>query len=327
MSHIVLNPDPPGEVRASHALPDAIVQPRMISPRRSVPRDGASRAAVRHALDVVPEAVYFLNAELRIVDVNAAAARVSGYRRGALRGMRLEELILDDGDGRLRAALQRSLLGESVSDVMPARQPSQDNISRPVLIQLHCLDQDVESRIVAVVHETADEADRPGQSALERDHLTSLPTRAALEARLRRAERRARQRGSQFAVLFIDVDGFKLVNDTSGHRAGDVVLRDVGQRLRACMRPGDFVARYGGDEFVVLVEDVGTDAEVERIAGRIRAELTSPIPALGSQFQLSASVGVAIGHAASSAQALIDEADLAMYRDKHAKRAKKCSSN
>ena len=148
------------------------------------------------------------------------------------------------------------------------------------------------------------------------DHLTSLPTRPVLDRRLRHAENRAREAGALYAVLFIDVDHFKSINDRNGHRAGDLVLQIVAERLRACVRPTDVVARYGGDEFVVLIDDVCVESEVEQIAARIRAELNRSIDIGGKREPMAASVGVAIAKPQSAAQDLVDEADQAMYRGK-----------
>lgn len=301
--------------------PAAQAAGRRLIPARRNPQhwsaDRASRAALIQALDMMPDAVFFLNADLRIVEVNATAARSSGYRGDELRGMQLDALILDDPNGGLLAAVQRLLCGEAQHDMLYAQQRSKGGDVLDVQVQLHVVDQEAEPLFVALVQDAGDERNDQGMVRDEaRDYLTALPTRAALEFRLRRAERRARRKRSRFAVLFIDVDRFKSVNDTEGHRMGDLVLQTFGQRLLSCVRPGDFVARYGGDEFVALVEDVRSDAEVEGIAQRIRDALVSPIDRPGSPLQVTASLGVAIGQASSSADELLDEADREMYRAK-----------
>jgi diguanylate cyclase (GGDEF)-like protein len=147
------------------------------------------------------------------------------------------------------------------------------------------------------------------------DMLTGLPNRQLFCDRLEQALVRARRRTVPLAVLFADLDGFKQVNDTHGHRAGDEVLVEVGRRLRALVRTGDTVARYGGDEFTILAEDVG-DAETARQLGeRIAAELGRPYP---GGLELAASVGIAFAAnpAATSPDGLIRRADHAMYRSK-----------
>ena len=148
------------------------------------------------------------------------------------------------------------------------------------------------------------------------DSLTGLPNRELFCDRLEQALGRARRRTVPTAVLFIDLDDFKEVNDTRGHKVGDDVLVEAAHRLRRLVRTGDTVARYGGDEFTILAEDVG-DAETARNLGeRIAEELARPYGDDG--LELAASVGVAFtaNPAASTPDALIRRADHAMYRSK-----------
>jgi diguanylate cyclase (GGDEF)-like protein len=117
--------------------------------------------------------------------------------------------------------------------------------------------------------------------------------------------------------LFVDLDGFKQVNDIWGHLAGDRVLQVIAERLRDSVRPTDLVARYGGDEFVVLAEGLHRHRDLQRLARRIEREARQPILIEGQKLILSASVGFARQNASlTSVEALIAEADRAMYRTK-----------
>ena len=155
----------------------------------------------------------------------------------------------------------------------------------------------------------------------EHDGLTGLPNRAVLLERLRHALLRSRRGDRTIAVLFVDLDRFKVINDTHGHDVGDEVLRTVAARIDHDLRPGDTVARLGGDEFVVLCEDVRGQDDALEVARRIRAALAIPIVAGSQTISVTASVGVALpGRAAEDAQQLLHYADVAMYRAKTAGR-------
>ncbi|HJU65805.1 MAG TPA: EAL domain-containing protein [Gemmatimonadaceae bacterium] len=150
------------------------------------------------------------------------------------------------------------------------------------------------------------------------DPLTGLPNRAFFSERLRYVLANAKERpGAQFAVIFLDLDDFKVVNDSIGHHAGDELLVAVARRIESCIRSVDLVARLGGDEFAVLVHDVHDVSDAARLAERIRAELAAPVNVGGYQFFTSGSIGIALsGAAGDRAEYLLRSADMAMYRAK-----------
>jgi diguanylate cyclase (GGDEF)-like protein/PAS domain S-box-containing protein len=155
------------------------------------------------------------------------------------------------------------------------------------------------------------------------DALTGLPNRALLLDRLAHALDAMDRRAGTVAVLFCDLDRFKLVNDSLGHGPGDQVLVTFGERLGAVLRPGDTVGRFGGDEFIVLCEDVADEAEARAIAGRIDAALAEPFEIDGQAVVLTASIGVALATSShDSADRLLRDADAAMYRAKERGRAR-----
>ncbi|HSC59044.1 MAG TPA: EAL domain-containing protein [Gemmatimonadales bacterium] len=146
------------------------------------------------------------------------------------------------------------------------------------------------------------------------DPLTGLPNRALFMDRLGHAIRRGRRSDSRSAVLFLDLDRFKVVNDSLGHVRGDQLLVAIARRLEDCVRPGDTVARLGGDEFVVLLDEVPSVEEAEEIADRIQESLDVPFQLAGQEVYTTASIGIAIsstGH--ERAEDLLRDADTAMY--------------
>ena len=149
------------------------------------------------------------------------------------------------------------------------------------------------------------------------DSLTGLPNRRLFADRLGQALRRAGRRDRGVAVLFMDLDGFKNVNDSFGHEMGDLLLVAVAGRLKGCLRPEDTLARFGGDEFVVLLEGVEGAEEPVRVAERITRELGGPFVLAGRKLYARVSIGIAMGEArAGDPGDPLREADTAMYRAK-----------
>jgi diguanylate cyclase (GGDEF)-like protein/PAS domain S-box-containing protein len=154
------------------------------------------------------------------------------------------------------------------------------------------------------------------------DALTQLPNRALLTDRVEHALGQLARRGGDVAVLFIDVDGFKFVNDGMGHRAGDELLTVVADRLRGAVRPSDTVARFGGDEFVVVCEQLAGPWEATRIGDRVARAVEEPMTIDGREVVVTASIGIALAGPNATADGLLRDADTAMYRAKERGRAR-----
>ena len=181
-----------------------------------------------------------------------------------------------------------------------------------------------EARLRVVEAELRAERDEVRRQAFH-DALTGLPNRSQLDARLRSSVARARRRGSSVALLFIDLDNFKLVNDSLGHAAGDRLLRRVAARLAGVEEPGGMLARHGGDEFLILLEDLeGERAEdaARAAADDVAVRLAKPFSIGGAEFHVEASVGISLFPGdADGPHALLQHADAAMYQSKGRGRA------
>ena len=169
----------------------------------------------------------------------------------------------------------------------------------------------VQAQIKRIIH-----IDEPLQHRTGDDALTGLLNRAQFLERLTRiVQYTDHNRNFRFALLFVDLDGFKPINDRLGHKAGDAVLRHVARRFQSCLRQGDFVGRYGGDEFIFLLNQINP-SEATQMAERILAKLQTPID-VGEPVMVGASIGLVFNsNMAETAEELIRDADQAMYRAK-----------
>jgi diguanylate cyclase (GGDEF)-like protein len=149
------------------------------------------------------------------------------------------------------------------------------------------------------------------------DTLTGLPNRRLLDDRLRQSVFAAQRRDAQLAVIVVDLDHFKEVNDTLGHKAGDAVLREVSNRLAGCVRKADTLARQGGDEFVIVIPDLALETDCSIVAEKILRTLVPEIRVDGRSFKIGASIGISLFPGdAGDAETLLRNADVAMYRAK-----------
>jgi diguanylate cyclase (GGDEF)-like protein len=179
------------------------------------------------------------------------------------------------------------------------------------------------NRMIATIEQQSDEINQFPKRLEQltkqafRDPLTNLPNRALFMDRLSHGLTRAQRRHEHLAVLFLDLDRFKIVNDTLGHAVGDQLLVEVSRRLTSALRPGDTVARLGGDEFGILLEDVADAETAEAVAVRVEESLGKPYPFEGREVFVTASIGIALSSAKLGLpEEILRDADLAMYHAK-----------
>jgi diguanylate cyclase (GGDEF)-like protein/PAS domain S-box-containing protein len=265
-------------------------------------------------IDASPVAIVELDPQSRVRLWNPAAERIYGWRREEVLGQP-HPASTQAGWPPVYAAERR---GEPVAR-LELRQHHKDGT--PIEVELSTAPLWTPTGEPAGMIAVA--ADITGRKRLEKqlrhqafhDPLTGLPNRALFHDRLEHALARIARHGGLLGVLLLDLDGFKTVNDSLGHAAGDELLGVVAKRLRAAVRPSDTVARLGGDEFVVLVEDASHAGEADAVAERLLATLAEPVTLAGRDTPISAgaSVGIVTTNGSAPGGDLLRDADIAMY--------------
>lgn len=274
-----------------------------------------------YELSPVPMLLHDLD---RIVYANLRARELMGVGRGhALEGRSLLDLA-HPGD---RDRLEERLRELQAHDVPRLTENERFRLIRPEggrrIVEMASIPVVYgRGRVSQTLLRDITELARSEQKLVRRafyDGLTALPNRQLLHDRLEQAARRAQRRGGDVAVLFVDLDGFKAVNDRFGHAVGDEVLIGVARRLESVLRREDTVARYGGDEFAVLLEGVGGASEARLTARRMVRAFREPVATESGEFSVGLSVGIAVrpdGH--GDVRELIERADAAMFEAKQA---------
>lgn len=275
----------------------------------------------RPLLDAIPAAVLIVGPGGTIHFANRLLEQLTGYRRGDLNGRPVELLVPEQLRTEHQAARQ---VYETTAVPRPMGQglaitcQRADGTTFPADVSLSPLRIGAREYVVATVSDETERL-RTEEELFQRavhDALTGLANRVLLLDRLGQALARAGRRSHRLAVLYVDLDGFKVVNDTWGHAVGDAVLRAIAGRLAGVVRPEDTVARFGGDEFVVMCEGFTGVAEARELAERILVMVAQPVPHRDGVAQVGASIGVVLAAGHLGAADLIEDADRAMYRAK-----------
>ena len=274
---------------------------------------------VRLMIEAAHDAFVRLDGEGIVAEWSPRAEAMFGWSRSDAVGQRLSELIVP---ARYRAAHERGLqrflaAGRSVSARRELSAAHRSGTEFPVELTAWATGDGGRRGVSGFVRDITERKSFEGQLARQalHDRLTGLPNRTLLRDRLELALARARRHGTVVALLLLDLDRFKVVNDSLGHHGGDQLLVSVAERLAAAVRPGDTVARMGGDEYAVLCEDVaGDDAVV--LARAILAAFHPTFDARGTEVALTPSIGVVVAETAQDPDLLLRDADVAMYRAK-----------
>jgi len=271
----------------------------------------------RLLLERAADGIFVMDAAGRFVEINARACAMLGYTREELLGLTSRELIAP-ADLAARPMADPAVTGHFLDERTMRRRDGTTFLAEASVTRLP------DGRMQAILRDVTARRAREERLRHQASHdsLTGLPNRAYFLDRLRQALARAVGVGQDCAVLFLDLDHFKRVNDRYGHDAGNQLLVAVAARLRGAVRPEDTLARLGGDEFVALLEAVADAGVAEGVAARLLAALDEPVTIDGRRHAITASIGIALcgpGHA--QPDDLLRDADAALYRAKAAGRA------
>jgi len=282
-----------------------------------------------------PDLVYMLDRNGCFEFLNNRVESLLGYRKDELKGKHYSELIFEDDLEAARNLFNERRTGTRATRNVELRVRSRRarSVDRAFQTQTVWMELTAQGRYDPPDERTRDnfvgtygtardiserkEAEQVINFQAYHDLLTHLPNRALLKDRLSLAITQAQRNKRRLAVMFLDLDRFKIVNDTLGHTMGDRLLKAVANRLQGCLRGGDTLSRFGGDEFTLLLPEVRTRDDVVVIASKILDKLAAPFVIDGHELFVGASIGIAMyPEAGDSVEALIQSADIAMYHVK-----------
>jgi len=278
--------------------------------------------------DNARDAILVMDHEYRVLAVNRAYTTLTGFHPHEVIGASLPSLRLGVQDQAFYDRIRRHMDTHDhwEGELWSVRS---DNATFPIRASLSAI-RDAQGMVTSYMALLSDITDRKRLEEETRhlahhDPLTNLPNRVLFMDRLAQALATNRRQHAEFALMFLDLDHFKNINDTNGHEAGDAVLQEVAGRLTRCVRGVDTVSRLGGDEFVVLLTDIGGVDQAAHVAATVMQSVARPVQAGGREISLSVSIGIAICPSdGQDAKTLLRHADVAMYHAKQNGRNEFC---
>jgi diguanylate cyclase (GGDEF)-like protein/PAS domain S-box-containing protein len=277
-----------------------------------------AEARMRAIVEGAADAILTVDADGRIGLANAATARMFGYSVDELVGIGIDELLEPIGAEAMQTGQTRVRLGRE------AVGRRRNGTTFPAELSITETSERERSTSTVVARDVTERKAFERRLAHQGTHdaLTGLPNRTLFMDRLGHALAASRRSQRPMAVLFCDIDRFKIVNDSLGHTAGDALLYAVACRFRAAVRTSDTVARFGGDELVILAEELADEAHAVVVAEKLAEALREPIILGNQELVVTASIGIAMPEDASTPETLVRDADVAMYRAKAKGRAR-----
>ncbi|MFZ5812661.1 MAG: sensor domain-containing protein [Thermodesulfobacteriota bacterium] len=280
----------------------------------------AQRAFFRQLFEMSPQAIVLIDEKRNVLDANKGFEKLFGYRAADIQGFGVRAFIVPEELLTECENVRASILAGNTMQKETVRRHRDGRLIPVSMIGFRVKSGEAAGGVVYIYQDISERKAFEEQITHQAFHdaLTGLPNRSLFAERLERALARARRRDDyQYAVLMIDLDKFKAVNDSLGHAAGDHLLREIAARLTSCMRSVDTVARLGGDEFAVILEEFRAKREVIAVAERIQETLRRPCLVCGSEVFPGASVGIVLRTKEyTSSEDILRDADIAMYRAK-----------
>ncbi len=269
----------------------------------------------RTILQTAMDGFWTLDMQGYLLEVNEAYCRMSGRSAEELLNMNIVDLEVNDTQNDIINRLQR--IRDYGEDRFETRHHRKDGSVFDVEIKVQY--RPTEDRLVVFIHDITEHkrVNKMLQQQAFYDVVTNLPNRVLFYDRLNAELARIHRTNKKITLLFIDIDGFKQINDTYGHKIGDVVLHEIADKLYKCIRETDTVARIGGDEFIIMLTDITDDCFVEKCATRILNEISKPIITAGTEIKTSVSIGITMtSDGSTNPEVMINHADEAMYTAK-----------
>jgi diguanylate cyclase (GGDEF)-like protein/PAS domain S-box-containing protein len=269
------------------------------------------------------EGILIADRERRIISINRACTEITGYSAEAMVGETMRNLRSELHDDTFYDRIWNEIhtTGHWQGELSSRRSNGESYVAWVTVTAVR--NRDIVTNYIAIFSDISErkEAESRIQFMAEHDFLTRLPSRALLLDRLEQAIAVAKRKDTMAAVLFIDLDRFKNVNDSLGHNVGDKLLQEVARRLQKCVRSVDTISRQGGDEFVIVLVDVGSMEQVAHIAGSIMRAIATPYQIDAFEINITSSIGVSIfPNDGADIDTLIKNADVAMYHAKESGR-------
>ena len=274
-----------------------------------------SETRLRTITDNLPVLIAEFDTEQRFRFCNATYRDWLGVDPQAVLGCTVQEAVAPEYIERRGALMERALAGEKVSFEQTLDLP----MGLRTLQSTYLPQCDADGRVASIYALTTDittlkDTQRLLDAMARTDLLTGLPNRRHFDERLAEAAARSRRTGSALAVLYLDVDRFKAINDTHGHAAGDLVLCGLAQRLRACLRETDLVARHAGDEFAILLEGAAVPADLSVVGAKLLQAMEAPLVVQGEPLTIGISIGATVYRGGEGSPGeLLQRADQALY--------------